>query len=98
MLWPINIALSSVSHVRQFSVSHVRQFKNISLDGSQLYEDTIASQDSDAVISLNSTTPMSNTETKSRIVQKYRALSFRTTVKADLSSAVDKGAVPATQG
>ncbi len=71
----------------------MRQIKNISLDGSQLYEDIIASQDSDAVISLNSTTPMSNTGTKSRIVPKFRALSFRTTIKADLSSAVDKGAL-----
>ncbi len=71
----------------------MRQFKNISLDGSQLYEDTIASQDSDAVITLNSTTPLSNTGTKSRIVPKFRALSFRTTVKAGLSSEVDKGAL-----
>jgi hypothetical protein len=39
------------------SASHVRQFKKMSLDGSQLYEDTIASQDSDAVNSLNSTAP-----------------------------------------
>ncbi len=65
----------------------------MSLDGSQLYEDTRASQDSDAVNSLNSTTPMRNTETKSRIVPKFRALSFRMTVKADLSNAVDKGAL-----
>ncbi len=65
----------------------------MSLDGSQLYEDTRASQDSDAVNRLNSTTPMSNTGTKSRIVPKFRALSFRMTVKADLSNAVDKGAL-----
>jgi hypothetical protein len=42
---------------------------------------------------LNSLTPMSNTGTKSRIVPKFRALSFRMTVKADLSNAVDKGAL-----
>jgi hypothetical protein len=53
---------------------------------------TRASQDSDEVNSLNSTTPMSNTGTKSRIVPKFRALSFRMTVKADLSNAIDKGA------
>jgi hypothetical protein len=58
----------------------------MSLDGSQLYEDTIASQDCDAVNSLNSTTPMSNTGTKSRIAPKFQALSFRTTVQADLWS------------
>ena len=62
----------------------MRQFKNMSLDGSQLYEDTIASQDSDAVISLSSTTPMSNTGMKSRIAPKIRELSFQMTVKADL--------------
>ncbi len=71
----------------------MRQFKNTSLDGSQLYEDTIASQDSDAVNSLNGTTPTSNTGTKSTIVPKFRALSFRKTVKADLSNAVDKRAL-----
>jgi hypothetical protein len=49
----------------------VRQYKNMSLDGSHLYEDTRDSQDSDAVNSLNSTTPMSNTGTKSRIVPKF---------------------------
>jgi hypothetical protein len=44
----------------------VRQFKNMSLDGHQLYDDTIAAQDSDAVNSLNTTTtPMSNTGTTS---------------------------------
>ncbi len=48
----------------------------MTLDGSQLYEDTIASQASDAVNNWNSTTPMSNTGTKSRIVPKFRALSF----------------------
>ncbi len=78
LLWSINIAL--------FSASHVRQLKNMSLDGSQLYDDTIASQDSDAFNSLNSTTPISNTGTKSRIVPKIRALSFRMTDKADLSN------------
>ncbi len=46
------------------------------LDGPQLYEDTIASQDSDAVNSLNSTTPISNAGTKPRIVPKFRALNF----------------------
>jgi hypothetical protein len=68
----------------------------MSLDGSQLYEDTIASQYSYAVNSLNittTTTPVSNTGTKSRIVPKFWALSFRTTVKADLSNAFDKGAL-----
>jgi hypothetical protein len=51
-----------------------------------------ASQDSGAVNSLNkTTTPMSNTGTKSRIAPKFRGLSFRTTVKADLLNAVDKG-------
>ena len=63
------------------------------LDGSHLYEDTIASQDSDAVNSLNSTKPMSNTGTKSRIAPNFRALGFRTIVKADLSNAIDKGAL-----
>jgi hypothetical protein len=58
-------------------------------DGSQLYEDTIASQDSDTVNSLNSTTTMSNTGTKSRIVSKFRALSFQ--MPADLSNAVVSG-------
>ncbi len=48
----------------------------MSLDGPQLYEDTIASQDSEAVNSLNNTTPMSNTGTKSRTVPQFRVLSF----------------------
>jgi hypothetical protein len=60
-------------------------------DGSQLYEDTIASQDSDTVNSLNSTTPISNTGPKSRIVPKFRALTFQMPVKADLSNAVVSG-------
>ncbi len=65
----------------------------MSLDGSQLYEETVASQDSDADNSLNSTTTMSNTGTKSRIVPKFRALSFRMTSKADLWNAGDKEAL-----
>ncbi len=65
----------------------------MSLDGSQLYEDTIASQDSDTVNNLNSTTLMGNSGTKSRIVPKFWAVSFQMTVKADLSNAVDKGAL-----
>jgi hypothetical protein len=65
----------------------------MSLDGSQLYEDTHASQDSETVNSLNCTTHMSNTGTKSRIAPNFPALSFRMTVKAGLSNAVDKGAL-----
>ncbi len=66
----------------------------MSLDGPQLYDDIIDSQDFDAVNSLNkTTTPISNTGTKSRIAPKFRGLSFRTTVKADLLNAVDKGAL-----
>ena len=65
----------------------------MSIDVSQLYEDSIASQDSDAVNSLNSTTPTSDTGTKSRNIPKFRAFSFRMTFKADFSNAVDKRAL-----
>ena len=70
----------------------------MSLDGSQLHEHTSASLESDrsdAVCSLNSTpaTPMSNTGTKSKIVPKFRAFSFRLTFRAVSSNAIDKGAL-----
>ena len=65
----------------------------MSIDVSQLYEDSIALQDSDAVNSLNSTTPTSDTGTKSRNIPKFRAFSFRMTFKADFSNAVDKRAL-----
>jgi len=67
----------------------------MSLDGSQLHEHTSASLESDcsdAVCSLNSTpaTPMSTTGTKSKIVPKFRAFSFRLTFRAVSSNAIDE--------
>ena len=85
LLLSINIVL--------FSASHVRRFNNMSIDVSQLYKDRTALQDSDAVDSLNSTTPPSDTGTKSRNIPKFPAFSFRMTFNADLSNAVDKRAL-----
>ena len=48
----------------------------MSIDVSQLYKDRTALQDSDAVDSLNSTTPPSDTGTKSRNIPKFPALVF----------------------
>ncbi len=65
-LLSMNIAL--------FCVSHVSCLNNMSLDGSQLHDYTSASLESDAVCSLNitaATAPMSNTGTKSKIVQNF---------------------------
>ena len=68
----------------------------MSLEGSELYGDTSASMaDSDTVDSLNSTAPMRQTGTKSSQKEqnppKFKAWSFRLTIKADFAGAVDKG-------
>ena len=63
----------------------------MSLEGSELYGDTSASMaDSDTVDSLNSTAPMRQTGTKSSGPPKFKAWSFRLTIKADVAGAVDK--------
>ncbi len=67
----------------------------MSLEGSELYGDTSASMaDSDTVDSLNSTAPMRPTGTKSSQKEqnppKFKAWSFRLTIKADFAGAVDK--------
>ena len=63
----------------------------MSLEGSELYGDTrVSMADSDAVNSLNSTALMRQTGTKSSATAKFRAWSFRLTIKADFASAVDK--------
>ena len=63
----------------------------MSLEGSELYGDTrVSMADSDAVNSLNSTVLMRQTGTKSSATAKFRAWSFRLTIKADFASAVDK--------
>jgi hypothetical protein len=64
----------------------------MSLEGSELYGDSSASMaDSDVVDSLNSTVPMHQTGTKLSGLPKFKASSFRLTIKADFASAVDKG-------
>ena len=62
----------------------------MSLEGSEIYGDTSVA-DSDAVHSLNSTAPMRQTGTISSVPPKFKAWSFRLTIKADFASAVDKG-------
>ena len=67
----------------------------MSFEGSELYGDTSASMaDSDTVASLNSTAPMRQTGTKSSQKEqnppKFKAWSFRLTIKTDFAGAVDK--------
>ena len=62
----------------------------MSLEGSEIYGDTSVA-DSDSVHSLNSTAPMCKTGTISSVPPKFKAWSFRLTLKADFASAVDKG-------
>ena len=64
----------------------------MSLEGSELYGDTrVSMADSDAVNSLNSTALMRQTGTKLSADPKFRAWSFRLTIKADFARAFDKG-------
>ena len=62
----------------------------MSLEGSEIDGNT-SMADSDAVHSLNSTAPMRQTGTISSVPPKFKAWSFRLTIKADFAGAVDKG-------
>ena len=63
----------------------------MSLDGSELSGDTSVSiADSDAVDSLSSTVLMRQMGTQSSCAPKFRAWSFRLTIKTDFAGAVDK--------
>ena len=63
----------------------------MSLDGSELSGDTSVSiADSEAVDSLSSTVLMRQMGTQSSCAPKFRAWSFRLTIKTDFAAAVDK--------